>query len=73
VFAQDGRSYRGLAVTEAAVTRAHGSVLEDFKPFRLQTDVKQTCEAAVVHASAGQGYLFDAGGGSRLHGCANEG
>ena len=37
-------------------------MLKDFKALRLKAGTEQVGQAAVVHASAGQCYLLDAGG-----------
>jgi hypothetical protein len=58
---QHGCCNRRLTVAEASVAGAHLTVLEDFEVFLLEPFTQQAREAAIVHASAGERNLIDAG------------
>jgi hypothetical protein len=59
LFIEDGCGNRGLAVAQAAISRADAAMLKNLKSFAFEAAAKQARETTVVHAASRQRNLGD--------------
>jgi len=71
-FLKNGCCHGGLSIAEAAVTGAHLTMLEDFKALLFEARAEQASQPAIVHASAREDDVSNAGGFSCADGRCDE-